>query len=441
MASSKAGKHSSGKYSVTIALDGAIKVKKGDWISKYSIAIHGHHRAIDEYARVRDGRLVALEDPSKIYAGETIYHRPTWLAYNGSTSNQVVGSAFQMRCIGSGQIGKVVNLEKLRKILKAKKYQKYLKGKPGLVADILFFEIRDRQNQLSAYYVYTGGGLGASWPVISASHVGPWNHFRTSRPVNIEQFEGAARYTTAGAAAWTFNVFHILDTPDGVDAVYLEGFETGFSSGAALSTSAGYLWLVGETTKQSVSPAPQVIPTQKPRLVFNGKSLRWMSPTHLNSLHFKAISGLPATHPKIAALIKEGRKDIKKGVDYTQPTYQDVSDVGPIPQGTYYLNLTGEMKYEKTRADGEGWGVGGWRLRNATTLGRALSGLDAKLKKRGIDMPGARSGFFLHHDGGTKGTSGCIGLSKELDMKSLRAEFQKLYKQGHRRVDILVRYS
>jgi hypothetical protein len=35
---------------------------------------------------------------------------------------------------------------------------------------------------------------------------------------------------------------------------------------------------------------------------------------------------------------------------------------------------------------------------------------------------GGRYGFFLHHDGGAIGTSGCIGLKKAKDMKELKKQ-------------------
>lgn len=67
-----------GKYHVQVAEDGAIRVKPGDWLSKYSAAIHNNFWAIREFAR-RDasGRFVAIRNPNRIYAGETIYHLPS----------------------------------------------------------------------------------------------------------------------------------------------------------------------------------------------------------------------------------------------------------------------------------------------------------------------------------------------------------------------------
>lgn len=71
---------SHGKYSVNIASDGAILVKKGDWISKYSAAIHkGDTSKIYEYGRMRGKILIPIRDPNKITTGEKIYHIPTYV--------------------------------------------------------------------------------------------------------------------------------------------------------------------------------------------------------------------------------------------------------------------------------------------------------------------------------------------------------------------------
>jgi len=70
-----------GKYRVEIARDGAIQVRRGDWLSKYSAAIHNNFYEVYEYGRINClGRMEYILDVDKIYAGETIYHIPTWQA-------------------------------------------------------------------------------------------------------------------------------------------------------------------------------------------------------------------------------------------------------------------------------------------------------------------------------------------------------------------------
>jgi chaperonin cofactor prefoldin len=73
-------KRSYGRYSVTIADDGAIKVIKDDCISNYSFAIHsGDPSKTHEYGRLRAGKMLMLHKPFMIIEGETIYHIPTYV--------------------------------------------------------------------------------------------------------------------------------------------------------------------------------------------------------------------------------------------------------------------------------------------------------------------------------------------------------------------------
>lgn len=79
-----------GPYSVTVAGDGAIQVKQGDWLSKYSAAIHNDFFHIHEYARrTPAGQLEPLADPNRIRAGETLYHLPT--VYSSFSPTVIVG--------------------------------------------------------------------------------------------------------------------------------------------------------------------------------------------------------------------------------------------------------------------------------------------------------------------------------------------------------------
>jgi hypothetical protein len=71
-----------GKYKVDVADNGVIKVKHGDWLSKYSAAIYDNYWNIHVFARKdRSGKLVPVANPNLIHSGETIYHLPTFDAY------------------------------------------------------------------------------------------------------------------------------------------------------------------------------------------------------------------------------------------------------------------------------------------------------------------------------------------------------------------------
>jgi len=73
------------KFSVTVGNDGAIIVKKGDWLSKYSAAFNrGDTTKLNEYGIKEKGVVEPI--PSRdLKEGETIYHIPTyerWLDAN-----------------------------------------------------------------------------------------------------------------------------------------------------------------------------------------------------------------------------------------------------------------------------------------------------------------------------------------------------------------------
>jgi hypothetical protein len=66
-------------YNVTMTPEGAIKVKHGDWLSKYSAAMYNDFTHIHEFARMdKAGDLKKIQAVNHIFAGETIYHLPTY---------------------------------------------------------------------------------------------------------------------------------------------------------------------------------------------------------------------------------------------------------------------------------------------------------------------------------------------------------------------------
>ncbi len=124
------------------------------------------------------------------------------------------------------------------------KYAKYLKGRigAGAAADVMFFQMWDTTNNEACIYVYLGAGLGvgiSALPSLGGTTHGPWNAFHTSAPISSAQFDGPARFTSAGIWNKSLNYLNLLGTPPGVKAVYIEGFQTGTTIGAGLSTTVG----------------------------------------------------------------------------------------------------------------------------------------------------------------------------------------------------------
>jgi hypothetical protein len=81
------GTFSRDEYSVSIAEDGKIRVKKDDWLSKYSWALYGDYETLDVFVRPNP-RLVlpteeikgikAIDDVDLIDTGEYLIHVPTY---------------------------------------------------------------------------------------------------------------------------------------------------------------------------------------------------------------------------------------------------------------------------------------------------------------------------------------------------------------------------
>jgi hypothetical protein len=115
----------------------------------------------------------------------------------------------------------------------------------GAATDAMLFEIQDVEHHLSAFYGYSGLGLGVgidgAW--LSGTDAGPWNPFTTSAAMNVGDFGGFTRFTTAGGGNYTINYLHMMGTPEGVDAVYMT-INTGTTYGAGATTTAGPLQLV-----------------------------------------------------------------------------------------------------------------------------------------------------------------------------------------------------
>jgi hypothetical protein len=112
-------------------------------------------------------------------------------------------------------------------------------GGEGLVGDLLFFEIWDSTNNLSAKYKYAGAGLGVGTPV-TIGFKGPWNMFQVKVPRQVSNFETPlARFTTGGGGPLSVNYLNLLALGD---TVYLD-IRTGFNLGAGGDSSVGlFMW-------------------------------------------------------------------------------------------------------------------------------------------------------------------------------------------------------
>ncbi|MFK7767234.1 MAG: DUF3289 family protein [Mariniblastus sp.] len=71
--------YSFGGYRVLVESDGAIKVKSGNTLSGYSMAIHRDTNHISSFGRMSpSGQITPIYNPNQLRAGETIHHVPTY---------------------------------------------------------------------------------------------------------------------------------------------------------------------------------------------------------------------------------------------------------------------------------------------------------------------------------------------------------------------------
>jgi len=93
-----------GGRSITLAADGAIKVKQGDTISFYCGCLYGDvMMGWEEFGRLVGTTLKKLDDPNKIRTGETVYHMPTFFASISVASLTATG-ATRVGSVGNARI-------------------------------------------------------------------------------------------------------------------------------------------------------------------------------------------------------------------------------------------------------------------------------------------------------------------------------------------------
>jgi hypothetical protein len=110
----------------------------------------------------------------------------------------------------------------------------------GGIGEQIYIQIWDVRNSLTTFYVYTGGGIGASPLPVGGTLAGPWNDFTTTGPLGVAEFGGPARFTSAGAGPWTLNYLNMMGMPRGTATVPNPlDLSTGFTMGIGGSSTVG----------------------------------------------------------------------------------------------------------------------------------------------------------------------------------------------------------
>src|SRR5215467_2081032 len=77
-------------FKVTVSDDRSIKVRQGDWLSKYSMAIYGDFDHVDKFRRKDGSVYVKVTDKDLIKTGEVLYHPD---ALPGESSGEGTGGS------------------------------------------------------------------------------------------------------------------------------------------------------------------------------------------------------------------------------------------------------------------------------------------------------------------------------------------------------------
>lgn len=131
------------------------------------------------------------------------------------------------------------------------------------------------------------------------------------------------------------------------------------------------------------------------------------------SLAMPAVSGLQPHAPGA------------RGIDYTDPIYQDQRDRGPIPEGEYYV-----VPSEVQTSLRHGFNPSAWGRY------RVLLHPTAATYRRRVVL-GRGGGFYLHEDANRNGTAGCIGLLSAADN---RVVYDRI-RHASRSIPVTVVYS
>jgi len=111
-----------------------------------------------------------------------------------------------------------------------------------VAADFSIFQIWDQKAGKCSFYTYWAGGMSKSltpgW--LSATLAGDWNDLSVTKPIAVNQFTGATRFTTGGGGNKTWNYINFMGLPPGTETIPNPlPIKTGFTIGIGGGTSAG----------------------------------------------------------------------------------------------------------------------------------------------------------------------------------------------------------
>jgi hypothetical protein len=197
--------------------------------------------------------LIEFNFPGSVKAGRIAPDTVNWYLFNHqrfrchSTTHDGLNYMFRggekvaIPHLGHVDIGDAVFLPPTNTKFKIKQHAN-LNVSKIVAADFSIFQIWDEKAGKCSFYTFWAGGVSKSltpgW--LSATMAGGWNDFVVTKPLAVNQFTGATRFTTGGGGNSSKNYINFMGLPPDTQTVPNPlPLNTGFTIGIGGGTSVG----------------------------------------------------------------------------------------------------------------------------------------------------------------------------------------------------------
>jgi hypothetical protein len=240
-------------------------------ISAWHTAKSGHIESLVTIAKqygVPVERLIEFNFPGSVNAGRVDPDIVNWYLFhhvrtrcrdvtlNGHNYMFRGGEKIAIPYLGRVDVGEPIILAPTNTVFKIRQHANLNVSKIGAV-DFSIFQIWDQKAGKCSFYTYWASGVSGSatpgW--LSATLAGPWNDMVVTKRMAVNQFVGAARFTTGGGGGFTKNYINFMTLPPGTQTVPNPlPLNTGFTIGIGGGTSVGNMKLELVGTSDGLLP-------------------------------------------------------------------------------------------------------------------------------------------------------------------------------------------
>jgi hypothetical protein len=242
-----------------------------DKIKIWHTVKNGHTESLLSIAKqyeVAVQKLIEFNFPGSVKDGTVVPDIVNWYLFNhlrfrcrdttrdGQNYMFRGGEKIAIPYLGQVDIGDVVILAPTNTRFKLKQHAN-LNVSKIVAADFSIFQIWDEKAGKCSFYTFWAGGMSKSLTpgFLSATMAGPWNDFVVTKPLAVNQFIGAIRFTTGGGGNWTKNYINFMDLPAGTQTIPNPlPLNTGFTIGIGGGTSVGNMTLELLGTRDGLLP-------------------------------------------------------------------------------------------------------------------------------------------------------------------------------------------